>query len=231
MVDVLYRKEVLCPVCGSTFKTSKVRLSRSKVEKRDEDFCIYYKGENPIYYEVWVCPECGYAAMEAHFQDIDEWGRDKVRKNISVKWRKRSYGSQRGIDEAINCYKLALYCSRVIEAKASTTASLCLRLAWLYRMQQDPREKEFLKHALNFYMEAFSKERFPIGKMNEITMMYLIGELHRRLGNYEEAVKWFNRVVSHPSRHSNPAIEKMARDQWHLAAQQRKQSDEEIVEG
>ena len=38
--------------------------------------------------------------------------------------------------------------------------------------------------------------------------------------------KWFNRVVRHPLRHETPAVEKMARDQWHLASQQRKENGE-----
>ena len=42
-------KEVSCPVCNSKFKTSKVRLSQCRVERRDEDFCTYYEGENPLF--------------------------------------------------------------------------------------------------------------------------------------------------------------------------------------
>lgn len=32
--------------------------------------------------------------------------------------------------------------------------------------------------------------------MDEFTCMYMIAELNRRLGDYDEAIKWFNRLVS-----------------------------------
>lgn len=227
MSKVLYQKEVSCAVCDTEFKTSKVRVSKCRVEKRDEDFCTYYEGENPIFYDVWVCPLCGYSAVENSFHELNEWQKDRVKKYISAKWGKKSYGNERGIKEALECYKLALYCGQVIDIKDSIMASVCLRLSWLYRMQGDTAaERGFLEHSIGFYTEAYKKEPFPIGKMNEPTLMYLIGELYRRIDKYSEAVKWFNRVVKHPLRHEKPAIEKMARDQWHLASQQRKENGE-----
>ncbi|HHU70198.1 MAG TPA: DUF2225 domain-containing protein [Thermoanaerobacterales bacterium] len=227
MQKVLYQKEVSCPVCNSKFKTSKVRLSQCRVERRDEDFCTYYEGENPLFYNVWVCPQCGYSALENSFYELNAWQKANVGKHISTKWVKKSYGSKRGIKEALECYKLALYCGQVIDEKDSLIASICLCLSWLYRMQGNTvQERKFMEHAIGFYTEAYQKETFPIGKMNEPTLMYLIGELYRRIDKCTEAVKWFNRVVRHPLRHETPAVEKMARDQWHLASQQRKENGE-----
>ena len=227
MSKALYQKEVSCPVCNEKFNTSKVKTSQCRVEKRDEDFCTYYKGENPIFYDVFICPICGYSAMEGNFVEINQLRKDKVKKHISEKWSKKSYSGKRDIEDALECYKLALYCSQVIEADNSVMASICIRLGWLYRMKNKTEEEEkFLNHAINFYTKAYEKESFPIGQMNEPTLLYIIGELYRRIGEYTESVKWFDRAVKHPLKHEKPIIEKMARDQWHLASQQRKENGE-----
>jgi len=52
--------------------------------------------------------------------------------------------------------------------------------------------------------------------MDELTVIYLIGELSRRLEMYDKAIEWFSKVVSHPERDFNIRIEKLAREQWHL---------------
>ncbi len=62
---------------------------------------------------------------------------------------------------------------------------------------------------------------------NELTILYLVGELYRSLGHYEKAVYWFGQAVNHPNikkRH----IEMRARDQWSLAREQYNQSKEDI---
>ena len=79
-------------------------------------------------------------------------------------------------------------------------------------MGKEEDELHFLKHSLDKYLEAFSSERFPLENMDEATVMYLIAELHRRVGNLEESARWLNKVISLkgiPDR-----ISKLAREQW-----------------
>ena len=52
--------------------------------------------------------------------------------------------------------------------------------------------------------------------MDELKLGYLLGEINRRLGNKDEAVKWFNGILSNPNINSNPMLEKMVREQWRL---------------
>ena len=59
-------------------------------------------------------------------------------------------------------------------------------------------------------MEAFSKESFPMCGMDEITVTYLIADLARRTGKYEESSRWISRVLT--SRDANERIKNKARD-------------------
>ena len=219
-MEELYNKRIKCPLCNTEFTSSKVKSSRLRVVKRDSDFLVYYKGENPIKYSVFVCPKCGYAAQEANFNNLPQNKKDVVRKYITNRWHKKDYSGARSIQDAIICNKLALYCGQLIDLKKMDLGNICLRIAWLYRMLEDKQEQRFLQNAVDLFEEAFYNESLINSSMDEVTLGYLIGELHRRAGDYSTAISWFGKIVSSPSIKTNPRVEKLAREQWHLAKEE-----------
>jgi len=103
--------------------------------------------------------------------------------------------------------------------------TICLRLAWLYRYNNEEREKEFLRHAAECYEEAYRYEGLPIGGLDEISIVYLLGELNRRIEKYEDAIYWFNKAISHPGIKQKKNLELQIRDQWNIAREQFKQME------
>ena len=59
-------------------------------------------------------------------------------------------------------------------------------------------------------MSAFSKESFPMCGMDELTVTYLLADLARRVGRYEESSRWISKVLT--SRQANERIKNRARD-------------------
>jgi uncharacterized protein (DUF2225 family) len=49
--------------------------------------------------------------------------------------------------------------------------------------------------------------------VNNARLMYLIGEIHRRLGNYQKAVLWFGRVIN-DKKIMDSAMIRACREQW-----------------
>ncbi|MDP4092769.1 MAG: DUF2225 domain-containing protein [Bacillota bacterium] len=220
MLDDLYNKKIECPVCMSQFEATKVRTKAIKVASRDADFCVYYEGTNPMFYDIQVCENCGYAASSDKFEQLGDSDRKKIKENISPRWNKRSFAGERNIDAAIETFKLALLNLHVRNAKNSEKARICLRIAWMYRLKKDEKEKEFLQFTLNCYKEIYEKERLPADKLDEVTCMYMIAELNRRVGNFDESVKWFSRMISSPEARKNASLLEKARDQFQLAKDQ-----------
>jgi len=216
MNENLYNKDVTCPVCKKKISITKVKSKACRVSSRDTDFCVYYEGLNPLWYEVWVCENCGYASQADKFEEIADRDAKALLEKLAPKWKKRSYSGERDIDNAIETFKLLLYNLQLRKAESSDYAKVCIRIAWLYRLKKDEKEKEFIGHALKYYREAYEKERFPIDKLDENTCLYMIGELNRRVGNYEEAVKWLSRLISSPDARRNPALIETAREQYQL---------------
>lgn len=214
----LFDKNVECPVCSKEFTTKKVRTSRLRILKRDEDFLNYYNTENPIKYSIFVCPNCGYAAFENKFDDIRKDQVGIIIDNISSRWNKRDFGGIRSLDEGIESYKLALFVGTLLKVKKLEQGNICLNLGWLYRLEEKKNEEaRFLKLARDQFIEAYNTESLAGSNMDDSKLSYLIGELSRRINDREEALSWFNTCLSLASTRMNPALNDMAREQWRLA--------------
>lgn len=212
---LLYDKKVTCPVCENTFKARTVKTSAYRIQKRDSDFFIRYSLVNPYFYDVWVCDKCGYSSIKSDFFKIRGYQIDAINEKIKPRWHSRTYPDVYDINIAIERYKLSLLSYYVINAKASQKAMNCLKLAWMYRILNDNNnESAFMKQALEGFNHAYSNEDFPIYGMHRYTFIYLIGEINRRLGNMDEALRWFSDVIT--SRGVSQKIKDKARDQKDL---------------
>lgn len=213
-VSELYDKKIKCPVCEKQFVTKKVRTSKLKLIKRDADFLSYYEGENPLLYNVFVCPYCGYAALEDKFNKINSREIDLIKNTISSKWNERNFSDKRTVDEAIDAYKLALLSGEILEYSKYNLANICIRISWLNRIKEDKEEEErFTILARDLYRQAYTTESINMGTT---TLSYLIGELSRQVRDREEALNWFNTTLRSPDIKENVALEKMVREQWQL---------------
>ena len=222
MSEALYEKSFKCPICNNGFSSKRVRVSSYRVDKRDEDFCTTYKGDNPMHYEILVCPQCGYASSEANFDSLSPKELIALKEILSGKIVNRNFCGERNINDALDSFKLALFIAKSRDAKDSIIAGLTLKIAWIFRELKDEKEFEFLKYTLEYYKNAYDKENLPLGNLDEISVQYLLGELSRRINKLDDAIFWFNKAVSNPERKSNPRIEKMAREQWILVKEQHK---------
>lgn len=214
MADYLYSIEKECTVCNEKFMVTCVR-SRLSLIKQDGDFCAHYKGVNPYYYTVWVCPHCGYAARDTDFPGIIPAMVPKIKKFLAQRNAKFNLCGERTREQAIASYQLAIFYSGIIATPASKLAGLHLRLGWLYREGEVvDEENKMLVKAREYYEQALSKERMPIGNMSELAVMYLVGELLRRAGENEKALLYLSRVVSSPLAKVEKRVGDLARAAW-----------------
>jgi len=222
--SLLYDKEVTCPVCENIFKARAVKTSAYRILKKDSDFFIRYDVINPYFYDVWQCNVCGYSAMKSDFEKIRNFEIEAVQKKLTPKWRGRRYPEVYDLDIAIERYKLSLLNCVVMETKASKKAMNCLKIAWMHRLKEDEENEQiFLKQALEGFNEAYFNESFPIYGMDNHTVMYLMGELNRRLGNDEEAMKWFSQVIT--THGVAQKLKELARDQKDLISEAQNGTD------
>lgn len=227
MENYLYDKELACPICSQKHTTKKARLRKIPVDRKDSDFHIWYKEVNPVFYNVWVCPNCGFSATESEHKPLNVDQKARILKHISVKWTKRDFGGIRTMDQAVESHKLAILNGQLMGKAKGYLGGLCLRLAWLYRESENPEEHTYLKYALQHLEEAYTDEDFPIAGLDEVSLAYLIGELKRMLGQPKEAIFWYNRALEHPDIKNKRLIQLKARDQWQTAKEEYNRLKEE----
>ena len=216
-LEPLYSTNATCIMCDTDFSTSRVRPSFKKAIRTDTDFCGYYANENPDYYVVKICPHCGCAFSENFEPNITEKQRKEFEDKLGGKIIGRDFSGQRDWDMALESYKLALLCAQTIQEKEKIIASLLHHLAWMYRYQgNEEQEKRFLKFSLESYIKVYETEGTGT---KDARLMYLIGELNRRIGDFDGAVRWFSRVIN-DQKIVDAAMIRASREQWAVLRQQ-----------
>jgi len=212
-MEPLYQISVACIHCRREFQTSRVRPSFKKPVKTDTDFCLHFKdgNENPEFYVVRVCPHCGFASTDSFSQQLSARQRTHFEEKVSSSWQTRDFGGKRTLAEAMHVYKLALLTAQIIGERDRVVAGILHHIAWLYRYQGDQEgELRFLRYALEAYIRVFETEGL---EMNSARLMFLIGELHRRLKEYPQAVRWFSKVIN-DKRIMDAGMIRACRDGW-----------------
>lgn len=226
--DLLFDKTYTCPVCDEEFHSKMIRTGKVKLLSADTDLRPKYQLVDSLKYDALVCPNCGYAALSRFFKFMMPAQAKLIRENISKNFSGLApSGNTYTYDDAIARHQLALANAVVKKAKTSEKAYTCLKMAWLYRGKAESlpkdtpdydnvikelagEERELLENAYDGFLNAFSKEAFPMCGMDELTVTYLVADLARRIGKYEESSRWISKVLS--SRQANERIKNKARD-------------------
>lgn len=224
----LFESEVECPVCHQQVTVKRIRRSALRLQRRDTDSMPVYQDINPLFYEIWLCNHCGYAASQSSFsQPLMKVEAELILKNISRKWRAKEYPPLYDADIAVERFKLALVSATVRKAKSIDIAMLCLKMAWVYRTQEDTEnEVKCLNQAIIGLKSADDKGPFPVAGMDESALAFLIGELSRRVGNNQDALEYLGRVIV--NRTAKNALKEKARDQRQLILKAQRKSEAEV---
>lgn len=215
-----YERNYICPVCQMSFKSLALRTSAIYVEKRESDFHSVYRGLNPLHYSIIVCPVCKYAASQQSFANelsaamVKQLGSALARLDA----RNKEFTKERDMDTVLESFQLAIRTAQLKKSRPGELAGLLHAAAWICREENNEEmEKTYLDQARNYYRQGFEKSSSNIGNLTDVQVAFLIGDLSLRLGNYTEAINWFNKTISHPKIKLNPNIEKQAREQWGVA--------------
>ncbi|MCQ2506140.1 MAG: DUF2225 domain-containing protein [Lachnospiraceae bacterium] len=229
--DFLLDKTFECPVCDKTFKAKIIKVGKAKLIGQDTDLRPHYSVVDVLKYDAVVCEYCGYAALTRYFKPglLTSSQIKLIREGITKTFRGLSTGNDKtySYDEAILRHKLVLASTVVKRAKVSEKSYTCLKIGWLIRAkyeemiskhqgtaeeikQLQQEELAFLDNAYKGFIDAFSKENFPMCGMDEWTLTYLTADLARRTGKTEEASRWCSKVIT--SREANDRIKEKARE-------------------
>ena len=80
--------------------------------------------------------------------------------------------------------------------------------------KNEGQEQRFMTMARDYYMDSYSTEDYSSTQMSDIRIMYMIAELSRRIGDLENATRFFSKVIEKQSIGGEAKIVDMAKEQW-----------------
>lgn len=211
-----YAGERTCPVCKIEFATLSVRSKAIYSVKRDSDFHYDYRGVNPTHYSVIVCPECRYAAPGEEFEAVPPREARLILAAAPDRQQKAGrarLGGERDIAAVKLSLELAIMTHEARGGSARKRGSFYHRLAWLAREQGNPQEEhEYLRLALADYDSTFQNDK--ITDNAALNLAYLMGDTYMRLGDDDQAIRWFDAVNRMDEVKKHPEIARLTRQLW-----------------
>lgn len=184
-----------CPCCGEHFEST-IRKSASTPGLTTTDFFTMEAGEQSVHHQVHTCPHCGFSFEEMEEGELRDDVRRFVREVITPQlpegelpsWKKFEFLAL--IDE---CLGSGFY----------TLAMLYLHAAWCcYDLKQEELEKHYRKMAIEYFI--MEMEPGTVDQDLIYLIPYLLAEQYRRIGEEDEAARWYDRVMDrdedHPDR-------------------------------
>jgi len=190
----LVGRAVTCPLCKSGFTYCRPKSGTYKLLGRDSDYCPYYEGRNPLFYHVWVCPNCQFAAYKEHFGQVEPGKVHALKETLTALVTARADFSrpERTMFVALQAYQVALVCYQARAYPPEMIGQVALRLAWICRYGgQAKRELDFLDQARQHLTEAYDKGIRTKGFIDFQGLTYMVGELNLRTGHLAKATACF----------------------------------------
>jgi uncharacterized protein len=232
LVDPVWLKEVECKACGAKFKSQRVRSGSIRAVSVDTDFGKKYEGINPVYYAITTCPQCNYSARNDDFEkQALEYHPEIVKIALAIKGSNKNHvfpeTERLSPEDAVKKHLLAIsFYKHFKPENPLTIAGLYMHISWIYRENNlTDKETEYMKLAQEYYIKTYEKGTQIPEKIGEPGIAYLIGEIYRKQGNFNEAVQWFSRTVKGDLIKNFPQIEQMARDAWEKINEEKKKQN------
>ncbi|MCC2669558.1 MAG: hypothetical protein K0Q72_2029 [Armatimonadetes bacterium] len=163
---------VNCPSCGADFGTSRL-MSTNTFGPTDTDYYQHAGGSSPLPAQVAMCPACRYADWTGNFPDARQ---ERKVKSADV--------------EAAEAYEAL---GRRLEAdpeRAREAASAYQQGSWCARDREDAETESRLQaRALALLERVWEAGKIPAEERSQAA--FLLGELYRRQGRFEEAERWW----------------------------------------
>ncbi len=184
LADTVY----ICSLCGNSFK-SEACFEHIPVGIKNDELREKMLGPDPLYYELHTCPRCGFTDY-FHSQILTDEQKARIRSFLN------QYLKDKEITELAyyEKYELTAKVYELLAIEAYTIAKSYLKASWIADDKKIPHLREkYRKQALTYFEISLDVNNF-IDEEEKNKCKYLIGELNRKLKNYEKSIKWFNEI-------------------------------------
>ena len=183
-----------CPICGMPIKVVDVKRHLMNFKKMDMDCRIEYLYCEPLWYDIFSCPHCGYANHHVNFFKINSGDVERIRKLLKEEHMpvlERKDVKRTEFDTLVLKYLQAIHLNEHIRGTDNELlGSLWLKLYWLAK---DSGDDKFMKYCAVKTTEklqmAVDNEEIE-DKLNLCMMALSLANLLELRGEDEEAANY-----------------------------------------
>jgi len=187
-MTTLFKESFRCAFCNKLFKDY-ILGSTNTLGGMDTELRTYALGIQPLPSSTHSCQFCVFIDF-THDIKLSTEEKRKIGEYL------KSYCLQRKPESFSSSEKYKIYANilKLRKMPSLSIANAYLNAAWTADDENNELSKEYRKEAIYFFIKAL--------KNNEViceeaaVVMYLIGELNRRLKNFSEAIEWFSKVTT-----------------------------------
>jgi len=206
MATTLHPGDFTCALCGQKF-TDQI-VGSCSTGGSDSEFRPRYLGMSPIPYFIHTCPHCHFAD-DSHKANLSEAEKQKIHKYLEEYCRKHKCSQMKPSEK----YEILAQTRELRGLPPLKVAEAYHKAAWMADDEKNSVEaKRFRQQASRRLAEAL--EGREVKEELRPNLTYLVGELHRRTGDFTEALQWFGRVQA-----PQPWLAALVKQQRELAAQ------------
>ena len=174
-----------CPVCGHGFGYE-VLLSTNAAGGVETDFRARAVGTDPVPFTVLTCPQCSYSADTGRFEQPVPPGVAYQLKDLATR-----LFAEKPVRDSRRFQLAAELLDRAGE-EPQDAGWMYLRASWMAREERDaPAEELYQRRAVEMF-QKYRADQPHAADAGQIT--YLVGELSRRLGDFEAACTLLEQV-------------------------------------
>ncbi|MHB9074090.1 MAG: DUF2225 domain-containing protein [Desulfobaccales bacterium] len=197
----LSKRTFVCAYCGNIFSDN-IPESTNTFGGKDSEFRVYAMGEQPIPFFIHTCPKCGSPDQTSIWKlgNNNDYGKklsDQEKKEIGkflISYRENNKVVPKLFTPSQK-YEVLSNIFIIICSPSIQIAESYLYAAWMADDEEKVERSKFLREkAIDYFIKALNAKELTERQGQTVT--YLIGELYRRIGNYEQAISWFSKVTS-----------------------------------
>ena len=210
-MTALRKIELRCPSCSHEFPSETV-VSTNWFGGKRTDFHERAAGAQPWAYQVHMCDRCGYSGAERDFTDQTDIS-PLVRERVWSELSPHAHGAVTGSEK----YEAAAKVAQWQSADQRYIGDLWLRAAWCCVDENDIEAERYFRRLAAWSFEQALEFYDTVPREDRAVLVYLVGELWRRIGDLTQANAWFDLV---PDEITDPVAQR-----WVIEAARRLQAD------
>jgi|Deesub1362A_J573_1020465.scaffolds.fasta_scaffold00035_17 hypothetical protein len=185
---------LVCSACLATFPAEVMDMVTGPGGWLESDLCHRSYGVFPYPFLVAVCPCCHWAAYIRDFDKLAYLPRYSDGDLAQV--LREHLREQRVLYPGSRKYQLAARTYARAGTPPQGVGELYLRGVWCARHESNAAMEHYhLRESVKWFERALSQGLSGFGRKRAV---YLLGELNRRRGRFDEAVRWFDSLDSAP---------------------------------